>query len=120
MGVPISGKMLKDLRGQKRLSQLALAERSKVGIATIKRIENSPDIYSANKNSASRLAKALEMEISDLSEGNFSRIVDMGEDLEFRVDRYNNPDRFRESNEQLIKIIEFRNRILSELSDETS
>lgn len=112
MAAPISGKMLKDVRGQRGLSQQGLAESSGVGIATIKRIESSQDIYSARQTSANRLAAALEVEVHDLCEDTFSRIIDIGQDLELHLGLNIDIPELRKSSDRLIELAEVRNRIL--------
>ncbi len=108
----ISGKMLKDVRGHKRLSQEALAERSRVSLATIKRIERCDKEYACRTLSAKRIASALGVQVADLAEDRFSRVVDIGGDIELHIDWDVSPDGIREGAEHLIELIESRNRIL--------
>ena len=66
--VPIHPEILKSLRKRSGLpSQKALAEASKVGVATIKRIEASEEAYEARSLVAERLAHALGVQVESLS-----------------------------------------------------
>ena len=66
--VPIHPEILKSLRKRSGLpSQEALAKASKVGVATIKRIEASEEAYEARSLVAERLAHALGISIEELS-----------------------------------------------------
>ena len=108
----INGKMLKAVREHKHLSQEALAERSRVGLATIKRIESSLDEYSCRTTSAERIANALGVDIKDLAEDSFSRVVDIGSGMELHLGWDVKPDDLRRMTEDLIGLVEQRNRLL--------
>lgn len=112
MLVPISGETLKNLRGLRHLSQQGLADRSGVSKATIVRIESSQPLHSCNAVSAGRLAKALEVEVHDLAEDNFKRVIDVGGDVELHLDRIVDIDELRRANRNLEDIVEMRNRFL--------
>ena len=65
--VAIHPDVLKTLRKRSGLTQDALAKESKVGIATIKRIEAAGEIYEARSLVAERLARALGVAVEALS-----------------------------------------------------
>jgi len=112
MSVLISGTMLKAIRKQKKLSQQNLAVTSGVGIATIKRIESSKTATKRQFVSVTRIAAALGVSLDDLSEDKFNRVVNIGDDIELNIERCSNTQEIRDGMEQIIKLVEMRNRIL--------
>ena len=112
MAIPINGNMLKAVRGQRLLSQQELADRSKVSIATIKRIEAAVSTSSCRTTSAERLAKALEVEVEDLSENRFPQIIDLGSDIELYLDRIVDVNELRRFHEWVANMADIRNRVL--------
>jgi len=114
MAIPINGNMLAAVRQQRRLSQQELADRRKIGIATIKRIERTKGTSSYRVHTADCLAKALEVQVEDLSEDRFLRVIDLGSDVEFHLDRIVDVDKLRLFQDWVIKMTESRNRILKD------
>ena len=113
MATIIDGDMLQKVRKVKRLSQQKLADISGVGIATIKRIEKEGP-YNCRAVQAERLAKALGVEVHDLSEDVFDNVVvDIGEDVELHLSRDFDEERFRAASEKLISLMKVRRRIIS-------
>lgn len=94
------------------MSQEALADVSGVSAPTIKRIEGRTDTHGRNALTVERLARALSIEPEDLAEDQFRRIVDIGGDIELHLDRNVDPSELRRQSEQLIQLIEIRNRVL--------
>jgi transcriptional regulator with XRE-family HTH domain len=105
--------MLKALREQRQMSQQQLAEQSGVGIATIKRIESSTGVRLGRSISASRLASALQVKVTDLSEDNFKRVIDIGGDMELHLDRFTDVEILQRESEKLINLVDARNRYLN-------
>lgn len=112
MSVLVNGKMLKTIRGKRRLSQQSLADLSGVSIATIKRIESSQIATSRNTVSVKKITTALGIDIQDLSEDNFDKIVDIGSDIEMHIGDYTDIQEVRDGMDHIISLIERRNRIL--------
>lgn len=112
MAALVNPKMLKNLREIRKFSQQDLAEKSKVGIATIKRIESADGGYRCQNVQADRLAMALEVDLEDLTEDKMERVINIGGDIEILIDEYTDGDDFRRSLEKVALIIDKRNKIL--------
>lgn len=102
--------MLRDRRRQLALSQQLLAERSRVGIATIKRIESSDETHNHRFLSASRLAEALDVHIDDLAEDHLKRVIDIGEDIELHLTGHTDAKDFRRASNYIADLWEIRDR----------
>jgi transcriptional regulator with XRE-family HTH domain len=77
----IDGRILRIVRHRRGLTQEALAELSKVGVLTIKRIEKSDGAYRCNGPTVERLARALVVEVDLLTNDVFNEIMNVGADL---------------------------------------
>lgn len=108
----INGKMLRAVRERKGLSQEELAEKSRIGIATIKRIETIKADQNARPRTVENIANALGVQGVDLSGDNFARIVDIGGDIELHIDKDTTAEEFEKASQSVVELLRRRNRVL--------
>ena len=95
------------LRAARNLSQVKLAEQSGVSLATIKRIE-SPQGHRCHKNQAERLAVFFGKSIEYLTRDIVEKIIDIGGEIELHLDKFVDPDAFRQATSEVENLLRLR------------